>query len=255
MIAPKRGTKLLVRQAREIRMYRMLRKLVPSIMATIAVLVTLVYVISVMYTRFGSFTITINKYHSLKYGLSLSETANFVKPTSLLDCRASEAITNIDGAILDDIPDLGALDGNDSGENYLCYSFYCRNTGEEEISYEYAINIANMTMDIEKAIRIRLIRTVMPTDGENDVMKADYARASSVGEDGTVVPEPNTVAFQSKNTIMTETLHDFAPGDTVRYTVVIWLEGNDPDCIDAIIGGSMKVDMKFSVTAVAGVAL
>ena len=38
----------------------------------------------------GSFTISVNKYHALRYGLSLSENANFDRPTSRLDCRASE---------------------------------------------------------------------------------------------------------------------------------------------------------------------
>ena len=40
---------------------------------------------------------------------------------------------------------------------------------------------------------------------------------------------------------------DFAPGDKVKYTIVIWLEGDDPDCVDRVIDGLAKLDMNFSV--------
>ena len=40
---------------------------------------------------------------------------------------------------------------------------------------------------------------------------------------------------------------DFDPGATNKYTVVIWLEGNDPDCVDDIIGGVIKMQMDFRI--------
>ena len=43
---------------------------------------------------------------------------------------------------------------------------------------------------------------------------------------------------------------NFEPEVMMKYTVVIRLEGNDPDCVDSIIGGVMKIEMKFSVTGV-----
>ena len=52
---------------------------------------------------------------------------------------------------------------------------------------------------------------------------------------------------------MKDVIEDFSPGDVMKYTVVIWLEGNDPDCVDAIIGGVMKLEMKFGVIGSANV--
>ena len=40
---------------------------------------------------------------------------------------------------------------------------------------------------------------------------------------------------------------NFSPDARDKYTVVIWLEGNDPDCLDNIIGGTMKLSMKFKI--------
>jgi hypothetical protein len=37
------------------------------------------------------------------------------------------------------------------------------------------------------------------------------------------------------------------PGECTKYTIVVWLEGNDPDCIDWLIGGQLKVDMLMNV--------
>ena len=32
-----------------------------------------------------------------------------------------------------------------------------------------------------------------------------------------------------------------------KFTIVIWIEGNDPDTTDDIIGGQFKVDMKINI--------
>jgi hypothetical protein len=36
-----------------------------------------------------------------------------------------------------------------------------------------------------------------------------------------------------------------------KYTIVIWVEGDDPDCIDYLIGGSIKVGATMSVITTA----
>ena len=34
-----------------------------------------------------------------------------------------------------------------------------------------------------------------------------------------------------------------APGDVHKFTIVIWLEGDDPDCTNELIGGHMGLEM------------
>jgi hypothetical protein len=38
----------------------------------------------------------------------------------------------------------------------------------------------------------------------------------------------------------------YKTGDITKFTIVIWLEGDDPDCVDSIIGGQFKVDMSIN---------
>lgn len=42
---------------------------------------------------------------------------------------------------------------------------------------------------------------------------------------------------------MQQDRNDIKPGEIDRYSIVVWLEGNDPECIDDIIGGEMKMAM------------
>ena len=43
--------------------------------------------------------------------------------------------------------------------------------------------------------------------------------------------------------IILEQIKDFKPLDLDRYTIVVWLEGDDPDCTDPLIGGELKMHM------------
>ena len=51
----------------------------------------------------------------------------------------------------------------------------------------------------------------------------------------------------SSNAVMKTVRSDFQANEKDKYTVVIWLEGNDPDCLDNIIGGTMKLGMNFKI--------
>ena len=46
--------------------------------------------------------------------------------------------------------------------------------------------------------------------------------------------------------IQTET-KNFKPGDKDKYTIVAWVEGNDPECVNDIMGGFIRMRMLFSI--------
>jgi hypothetical protein len=231
----KKGTIGLRRTALEVKRYRMMMRIIPIAVGCATLAMTLLYAVTVMYTKYGSFTVTVNKFDSVKYALTLSETPEFVEPIARLNCKAAEEITNIDGNALP--KDLDMINGEHNGENYVAYTFYCKNAGEETVTYEHQIVIANMTLDIEKAVRVRLYVNGEPTD---------YARTRS---DGTG-PEPGTVEFVNEGVVARGQITGFEPGEITKYTVVIWLEGNDPECLDNILGGEFKIDMSMSIVGI-----
>lgn len=232
METEKKPTSFIRRTAFEIKNYRILKKIIP-ISITIASLVLVIgYILSVLYMKFGAFTVMINK-SDFDYALTLSETQDFGARTSRLNAQIYEKITNIDGKNLPE--GLDNVDGVHNGKDFIAYTFYCKNSGRATISYTYHVYIANMSLDIEKACRIRVY-----VDGEY----TDYAYPRTDGGEGA---EPNTTAFLSTTSVVKNRIDNFAPGDVTKYTVVIWLEGNDPECVDRILGGEMKVDMEMKV--------
>lgn len=240
MLLTKDPKKFLVRTAYEVKKYRVLMKVIPIILSAVTLLTSTMYVIAVMYDKYGSYTVSINKLDNIDYQLALSEERNFNTMTSRLNARASEKITNISVNDLDN--DLDMIDGSHNGANYVAYTYYMKNVGKRTVKTEYLLYIVNVTQNLDKAVRIRLYINGEPTT---------FARTRSDGQgserdtDGTVCEE-----FISSTTISREQLPTTAPGDTVKFTVVIWIEGDDPDCTDDLIGGTFKIDMKISIIAV-----
>ncbi len=221
------------RTAGEVKNYRRWMRLGPfAIGAAILILIT-GYVISVLYMKFGAFTVMVNKFDHNEYALTLCEDEDFTSQTSRLNAEIAETVTNIDGKSIPDWVDN--VNGEHNGDNYVAYTFYCSNAGTRAITYSYEIYIANMTYEIEKAVRVRLY-----VNGEY----VDYAYPRTDGVEG---PEPGTTPFQNSTTITSQIVPHFKPGDSTKFTVVIWLEGNDPDCVDKILGGVFKIDMAISV--------
>lgn len=221
------------RTAGEVKRYRQYKKFVPIIIGLLLLILIIGYVLSVLYMRFGAFTVMVNKFDHLDYLLTLSDEQSFKSNTSNLNAEIFEKITNIDGRSLPEY--LDNIDGEHNGSNYIAYTFYAKNAGRSTFSYTYDLYVANMTLDIEQAVRVRLYINGKYTD---------YAYPRTDGGEG---PEPGTTAFMSRTTVVKDRINDLAPGDITKFTVVIWLEGNDPECVDKILGGEMKLDMKLDV--------
>lgn len=226
-----KGNSVLRRTAAEIKRYRVLIRVLPIAMSIAVVTLALVYTITTMYTKFGSFTVTVNKYDNVAHALTLSETPDFKDMTSRLNAASSQEITNISVTTLP--LDLDKINGSHNGDNYMAYTFYCRNAGTEAVTYEYELFIANMTLEIEDAVRIRLY-----VNGDYE----DYAKTRNDGQGA----EPGTTEFLTEETILRKELH-LTPGEYTKFTIVVWLEGDDPECVDTILGGVFKIDMNMSV--------
>lgn len=224
--------RFLARSAKEVRNYNLLKKILLTVLIALVLLLVIIYIVAALYSKFGSFTVSVNKYDATRYSLSLSETPQFDTQITRLNAKTAEDITNIS---VNDLPgDLDSINGQHNGKNHLAYTFYLRNVGQDTVTFEYYMYITNVKNDVDKAIRIRIYR-----DGEDTT----YARTRTDGGG----PENGCVDFLTTRSIVRNQVENFKPGDTTKFTVVIWLEGDDPDCIDELIGGSLKTDMTISV--------
>ena len=228
----KRRIHFLARTAREVRAYHVARKLLLSLLSILVTALALLYLVSVLYKNTGSFTVALNKFDMQEYMLTLSESRTMSHNRSHLNAKIDEEITNIS---VRDLPaDLDMIDGEHNGENHVAYTFYLQNAGTQTVDYEYTLFVSGVTQRLDSAIRIRLYHNGEPVT---------YARTRSDGSG----PEPDTVEFFSEQIAVQKLVPDFSPEEIDKFTVVIWIEGDDPDCTNFLIGGKLRVDMSMSV--------
>lgn len=206
------------------------------------IIVLLLYLFSLFSNGAGRFTVSSSDGHR---GLILSETADFADVTSVLNAEAVEKMDNI---TYDWLPlDLTETDGSHNGKDYLCYTFYVKNSGKEDLDYRAYIDIDYVKLNVDDAARVQLYR-----NGEH----VTYAKPN---KDGNPEVDPRTdlttqkeiqyetTPFVDPNTVCDYVRPDFKVGDVDKYTVVVWLEGWDPECVNDILGGELKMSMFFEV--------
>ncbi len=177
----------------------------------------------------------IKSYEKDEVAISLSNTADFANPTTVIEGESVEEMTNISG--LRDIPaDITATDGSHNGEYYFAHTFYVRNTCNKAIDLLAVINIVSAHKGADEAMYVRVY--------EDDSPPVTYAKIAKDGMKEFGTDEP----FFDKTKVMSKTFGNVAPNETKKFTVVIWLEGSDPDCTDDIMGGFVRFSMDFFAT-------
>ena len=187
------------------------------------------FALSFMQENMGNFTINLNRLELFRRGVAIADNGDFKNATARL---AADAVDNGTNIATDDLPaDLDDIDGSHNGKNYVAYTFYIRNAGKTDLGYSAKLKVVSASKGVEKAARVRIYRNGEPTT---------YAAAAADGN-----PEPNTEPFASKDVVTTISHNNFRVGDVDKYTVVIWLDGDDPECVDKIIGGAVEFGFDF----------
>ncbi|MBQ3968341.1 MAG: hypothetical protein II688_06615 [Lachnospiraceae bacterium] len=221
------------RTAGEVKKHVVITRIMGLLVIILIAIISVAYVISYFYDKFGSFTVKVSKYDMVNQGLTLSETPDYDHTVSLLNADIAYEMTNISG---NDLPEnIDMINGSHNGKNYIAYTFYLINGGEDTISYEGELYFENVTKGVDEAIRVAVYE-----NGEKTV----YGKTKSNGKGKESDCDEE---FLSSTLVMRNSKSDFEPRDKDKYTIVIWLEGNDPDCLDNIIGGTMKLGMNFRI--------
>lgn len=189
--------------------------------------VAVLFIAAFMQEKMGNFTINLDRLELFRKGIAIADEGYFEKPTARLTANTVTDATNIS---IDDIPeDIDQIDGGHNGDNYMAYTYYVRNAGKEDVYYEASITLDSCAKGAEEAVRVAVWR-----NGERTV----YAWPSA---DGT--PEDGCENFVDEKTVCRFREEDFLVGNVDKYTIVIWMEGDDPECVDRIVGGSVEFSM------------
>ncbi len=194
-------------------------------------LIMLYFTLSIVYGA-GKFTVILDRNLNWDKGIVIYENLQNKTVSRRLEASTLDTMDNISIDWLPKNIDTEA-EGGHNGDNYIAYTFYIENEGEEAINYWYSILIDDVILNVDEAIRVKVY-----LNGEETV----YAKLNGFTEE----PEKDTKAFYSDDTVMLESRQDFSPGSIDRFTIVIWIEGDDPDCTNALLGGEMKMHMDIT---------
>ena len=190
-----------------------------------------VYLILYVVYNESSFTINVDK-DMLKSSIFLTEDGSLENKTRKLTANAAEYMDNISVKWLSEDIDVEAT-GSHNGNNYFAYTFYLVHDGENPINYWYEIAIDDIIKNLDKAIRVMVYH-----NGEKTI----YAKAN----EHTGLPEVGTKKFYSSDIAVLVERKNFSPGDKDRFTIVVWIEGDDPDCNNELLGGGIKMHMDIT---------
>ncbi len=226
------------RTGKQVMRLQMMIRVTAIIVLALFIFVLLMYLFSLISGGAGRFTVSSS---DGERGLILCEHEDFVDYTAILEAEHVEEMDNTTYAWLP--TDLTETDGSHNGDpkkgqHYLAYTFYVKNTGTEDIDYQAKIVIDWMKLAVDEAVRVQVYR--------NDETTV-YAKQA---KDGTPEVDPDwgeTVPFTNSVTVCDFIRDDFVVNEIDKYTVVVWLEGHDPECVNDILGGELKMSMHFSV--------
>lgn len=248
---------------------------------TIAVLTTILvalYIFTAFYTGKGEFVIQVDR-PMANEGFILSEDGDFSDWLVTLRSDAVEDATNIN---ITDIPkDVMEVNGKHNGRDYVAYTFYLKNKSKDTRDYEYRIHIKDTYKGAEQATWLMVYHNgkqeifAAPNRAGHeecqysrwefpfvkDALDQEYQIGTITNEapgfitqevinyheftdlDG--IYELRTIPFESEENVCTRLREDIGPDEVDKFTVVIWLEGEDPECVNDILGGYVEFNMKF----------
>ena len=208
-----------------------------------------------------------------------SELIQIVGPNDMTDSSVTEGKnTPIEDRIVDIISTEGSFTNED--DFFIAGTFYIKNVTDETKTYTEQLKFLQSDKGTAKALRVMVIRnddivvyahpktdkdgnTVYDEDGnpvaEEVAPGQAYAQRYLTKDDegNYKVAKNNEVRpwmcenFYCDEDGNYETYVINAPnqvigsGEVIRYSLIIWFEGWDPECIDPILGGVVKLSLSF----------
>lgn len=239
-----------------------------TLLGTFLAFLAILFLFSAVQYMRGKYTVNLSD-EMFKEGFVLSDNIEFINPTTNLFANPADEVPCIS---ISHIPiDVDEIDG-EHNDTYFAYTYYIRNEGENTVDYTWKLDLTSESMGVAEAVWVllfedgdmRIYAKENHTTGREEALPDFRDNSSGYGNLQIRELAPNSdqfevVATQGRRTywrvipdsFLTEVniaegkQRDVAPGDIHKYTVVLYLEGDDPDATDEIIGGHAGVEMRF----------
>lgn len=219
-------------QAKKIYKQKVFSKIVKIVFLLLLIVLSIIYLFLYIVYDGGRFTVSLDKNLSNRKNIYLSEDGSADSKTRQLSADTIDYMDNISIKWLPEGLDTEAV-GAHNGDNYIAYTFYVVNDGDETVNYWYEVDIDDTVKNVDEAIRIMVYQNGEPTV---------YAKKSKA----TKKAEPGTKMFVSETIAVLEQRKKMKPHSQDRFTIVVWIEGDDPECLNDLLGGEIKMHMDIT---------
>ena len=209
------------------------KKLTKEQKVTIGLIVTgILSILLVIITIYGQFTGTfvIKLTHTAeKKGIKLSQTDSFLEKTEKL---VLNPVSDTEDMIEENIVRIGEIlqseggqyEDPDGNENYIAYTFFLKNVGEEVVNIKYHFRIVSQQRNLDDSTMII------------------FYEHSTTGE-----PPIKTYYFKEDddNYLGGKEIMNFEVGEIRKFTLIVFVDGNrsSPD----MLGGAVKINLIFNI--------
>lgn len=236
--------------------------------ALLGALLALLFIMAIMSWAVqmrGHFTVNMSE-EMFNAGFVLSETEDFDNPTTHLFSEPAESVPCI--SISNIASNVDKVDGSHN-EDYFAYTFYARNEGENAADYIWNIQLNSESKNVSSAAWIMVFEDgwmrfyahpsadggveTLPEKSDTrhgfvnppflDVLEdeSQFELIRQVGDVSYYRAVP--IEFTDDVSVASGTQNGVSPGAIHKYTVVMWLEGDDPECTDELVGGHLGIEM------------
>lgn len=223
--------KEVIKTADSIKKWRDIKKIVKQALLLLLFILIILYIVLISIFQRGTFCVYNNEENSK---IVIYESVNDPHSKRRLFADGMRLMTNISVNWLPDNLN-NEKDGSHNGDNYIAYTFYVENQSYEATNYWYKMTIDDVINDADEAIRVMIIR--------NDEKKIYAKKSPTTGE-----AEDGTISFTDSDDgmIILEKRENINPYDLDKFTIVIWIEGDDPECTNSLLGGEVKMHMDIT---------
>jgi hypothetical protein len=206
----------------------------------------------------GNFSVTLSS-ELMDLDVELSTSEDFSAPKVRL---LSDVLSEVNAYTIHDMPDnLDEGSGSHNMDDVMVYTFWVKNSGTQSVDMSWYLVLNASTKNVDKATWLMvydedgmLLYSEETDDGgrekiEGFTNQALYEQCKEPGQifqsvdDG--IYEVSPLPYQDNDIVTSADLPEFAPGEMRKYTVVIWVEGEDYDCDNSLVGGHAGYAFKF----------
>lgn len=228
-----------------------------SYFSLIVLVLGILFAFSVLANQKGNFTVTLSdQLMSLEFELSDDHTFEKAKVRLV-----SDTLKEVNAYSISDLPDnLDEGEGSHNMDNVVCYTWWIRNNGTETVDFNWYLVKNAATLNVDEATWLMLydedgmvLYSKPAGDGGREKIAGctNQALAQQCSRDDIFTPgeggtyEVSPISYQEENIVASGKLNSFAPGSTHKYTIAIWVEGDDPQCTETMIGGHAGFAFKY----------